>query len=61
MSKIIIGYFCMMAAFMLTLDFPVSLFHLTSILFLLTIYLCKHFDTSVDRFLSVLRSVIRIE
>jgi len=61
MQEVFIGYFCMMAAFMLTLDFSVSFFHLASVLFLLAIYMCKHIDTTVDGFLSALRAVCRIE
>jgi len=61
MQEIFIGYFCMMAAFMLTLDFSVSFYHLASVLFLLAIYLYKNIDTTINGFLTVLRAVGRIE
>jgi len=51
----------MMAAFMLTLDFTVPVFHLLSILFLLAIFLNKNLNTPIDKFHSVLRSVCKVE
>jgi len=61
MHKIFIGYFCMMAAFMLTLDFSISFLHLTSVLFLLAIYLCTYIDSEPGKLTTALRSVCRIE
>ena len=61
MLGLLISYFFVMSAFMLTLDFPISFSALVSILIVHAICLHKHFDVPVNRFLANLRSVCRIE
>jgi len=61
MLGFLISYFYMMAALMLTLDFPISFLLLASVLIILLVYLLESFITTTDGYLTILRSVRRTE
>jgi len=63
MERVLVNYFFIVAAFMLMLDSTISVFHVVSVLILLSICLRKHFrlDSKDDGYLAVLRSVCRTE
>jgi len=63
MERVLVNYFCIVAAFILMLDSTISVFHLISILILLSVCLYKQLrrDLNVEGFLETIRSVCRTE
>jgi len=63
MERVLVNYFCIVAAFMLMLDSSILLFHVVSALIIISIILRKYsrLDSKDDGYLTVHRSVCRTE